>query len=137
LQVTLAGNVYLPEYPLGREGLPVVLSWTLSNEGPVPARLLSPVERGGWVWITPQGVELDFYGHGVKAPEWWGMTPAMHVTVLQGTSGVSRVNEVVVPEPGGQVAYLDQMGFKVAVWDVPPENSGSGYEAVLGVVPAA
>lgn len=136
VNVTLNGNVYLEGYlPEGEAGLPLVLSWTLANEGAVPARLLAPIEGGGWVWLTPDGQALDFYGNGVSGAEWPGETPVMHAQpVVPGTREENRINELVVPAPGGQVAYIDQLGNRVAVWDVPPQMSGSGYEGVLEVL---
>lgn len=136
LQVTLNGMVYLAGYlPEGEPGVPLVLSYTLANEGDVPARLLAPIEGGGWVWLTPGGEALDMYQIGLLGSEWSGQVPAMHAQpVVAGTREENRISEVVVPEPGGQVAYVDQSGHRVAVWDVPAQRTGSGYEGVLEVL---
>lgn len=132
LEVTYEGFEWVdPERVAGEENYGLAIL-SVAAEGDMPVQLPAPIDGGGWHYVTADNEMDSLYNLLQDWSSTWGGR-VQHMYSGPFTPGVTESNlleEVIVPERGGQLAHVDGVGMIEAYLEVPDESMNDGNPAI-------
>ncbi|MCH8571512.1 hypothetical protein LSI54_09125 [Nesterenkonia sp. AY15] len=131
-EITYEGFEWVePERVAGEENYGMAL-FSVAVEGDMPVQLPAPIDGGGWHYVTADGEMQSLYNLiGNWSNTWGGYVQHMYSGPF--TPGVTESNlieEMVLPERGGQLVHVDGTGMIEAYLEVPDESANGDNPAI-------
>lgn len=132
LEVTYEGFEWVdPERVAGEENYGLAIL-SVAAEGDMPVQLPAPIDGGGWHYVNADNEMTSLYNLMQDWSSTWGGR-VQHMYSGPFTPGVTESNlleEVIVPERGGQLVHVDGVGMIEAYLEVPDESVNDGNPAI-------